>query len=157
MTAAGTSTTAHRAWQLLAAHERQLKGRSLRELFAADPARGEQLTAEGAGVYLDYSKQRITDETKRLLLSLAEESDLAAHIDAMFRGEKINSTESRAALHVALRARKGVDRRRRRGCRPASIRCWSAWRRSRRLFAAVRKGWYGPADTRRRQHRHRRL
>jgi glucose-6-phosphate isomerase len=109
MNAAGAPATARRAWQLLAAHERQLKGRSLRELFAADPARGEQLTAEAAGVYLDYSKQRITDETKRLLLSLAEESDLAARIDAMFRGEKINGTENRAALHVALRAPKGAS------------------------------------------------
>ena len=109
MTDTGMPITARNAWQLLAAHERQVKGRSLRELFAADPARGEQLTAEAAGVYLDYSKQRITEETKRLLLSLAEESDLAARIDAMFRGEKINGTENRAALHVALRAPKGVS------------------------------------------------
>ncbi|MET0682624.1 MAG: glucose-6-phosphate isomerase, partial [Casimicrobiaceae bacterium] len=109
MTAAGTPTAARRAWQLLAAHERQLRGRSLRELFAADPARGDELTSEAAGVYLDYSKQRITDETKRLLLSLAEESDLASRIDAMFCGEKINGTENRAALHVALRAPKGVS------------------------------------------------
>ncbi len=81
--------------------------RTLRELFAADPARGERLTAEAAGLYLDYSKQRITDETLRLLVALADESGLAARIDAMFRGEQINVTENRAALHVALRAPQG--------------------------------------------------
>ena len=71
MTAAGTPATQRKAWLLLAAHQRQLEGRSLRELFAADPARGEQLAQDAVGIYLDYSKQRITDETKRLLLSLA--------------------------------------------------------------------------------------
>jgi glucose-6-phosphate isomerase len=90
------------------------RGTLAAELFAADPARGEELAQDAVGIYLDYSKQRITGETKRLLLSLAEECDLAARIDAMFRGEKINVTENRAALHVALRAPKGsVDRRRR--------------------------------------------
>ena len=84
----------------------------LRKLFADDPKRGERLTAEAVGLYLDYSKNRITDETLQLLLQLAEESGLRARIDAMFRGEKINITENRAVLHVALRAPRGrVDRR----------------------------------------------
>ena len=88
----------------------------LRQLFADDPGRGERLTAEAAGLFLDYSKNRVTDETLKLLLQLAEESDLRARIDAMFRGEKINVTENRAVLHVALRAPEGaVDRGRRRG------------------------------------------
>ena len=78
----------------------------LRKLFADDPKRGERLTAEAVGIYLDYSKNRITDETLRLLLQLAEESGLRSRIDAMFRGEKINVTEKRAVLHVALRAPK---------------------------------------------------
>jgi glucose-6-phosphate isomerase len=101
--------SARPAWQALEAHARSLRGRTLRELFAADPARGERLTAEAAGVYLDYSKQRITGETLRLLVALADESGVAARIDAMFRGEKINVTEDRAALHVALRAPKGTS------------------------------------------------
>jgi glucose-6-phosphate isomerase len=79
----------------------------LRKLFAEDPKRGERLTAEAVGIYFDYSKNRITDETVRLLLELAEESGLRSRIDAMFRGEKINVTEKRAVLHVALRAPKG--------------------------------------------------
>ena len=85
-------------------------GRShLRELFADDPKRGERLTVEAAGLYLDYSKNRITDETLKLLLQLAEESGLRERIDAMFRGDKINVTENRAVLHVALRAPKGAS------------------------------------------------
>jgi len=76
----------------------------LRDLFAGDPSRGERLTATGAGLYLDYSKHRVTDETLRLLVQLAEERGLRARIEAMFRGEKINVTEQRAVLHVALRA-----------------------------------------------------
>jgi glucose-6-phosphate isomerase len=92
------------AWRALAAHARELRARHLRELFAADPARGEWLTAEGAGLFLDYSKNRVTDETLALLVRLAEESDLSARIDAMFSGQRINMTESRAVLHVALRA-----------------------------------------------------
>ena len=79
----------------------------LRRLFADDPGRGERLTAEAAGLFLDYSKNRVTDETLGLLLQLAEESGLRARIDAMFRGEKINVTEDRAVLHVALRAPEG--------------------------------------------------
>ena len=81
----------------------------MRGLFAGDPGRGERFTAEGAGLFLDYSKNRITDETVKLLLALAEESGLRERIDAMFRGDKINITEKRAVLHVALRAPKGAS------------------------------------------------
>ncbi len=97
------------AWKALAAHYERIRGVHLRELFADDPGRGDRMTAEAAGLYLDYSKNRITDETLRLLLQLAEESGLRARIDAMFRGEKINITENRAVLHVALRAPKGAS------------------------------------------------
>ncbi len=92
------------AWNALENHARVLRDLHLRALFAADPARGERLTAEGAGLFLDYSKNRVTDETMGLLIRLAEESGLRARIEAMFRGEKINVTENRAVLHVALRA-----------------------------------------------------
>src|ERR1700723_3257885 len=95
------------AWQALKRHYDDIAGVSLRELFGTDPERGERLTAEAAGLYLDYSKNRVTDETLRLLLHLAEESGLRARIDAMFHGEKINITEKRAVLHVALRAPRG--------------------------------------------------
>ncbi len=95
------------SWRALTAHHREIAGTSLRELFAADPARGERLTAEAVGLYLDYSKHRVTDETLRLLLALAEESGLRGRIDAMFGGEKINVTEDRAVLHIALRAPRG--------------------------------------------------
>jgi glucose-6-phosphate isomerase len=91
-------------WGALAAHYQQVKDLHLRQLFAEDPSRGERLTAEGAGLYLDYSKNRITDETVRLLLRLAQERGVAERRDAMFRGDKINITEQRAVLHVALRA-----------------------------------------------------
>src|SRR5579884_3251237 len=97
------------AWAALQAHYDQIKDVHLRELFAADDKRGERLTAEAAGIYLDYSKNRITDETLRLLIRLAEESQLHERIDAMFAGEKINVTEHRAVLHVALRAPKGTS------------------------------------------------
>ena len=92
------------AWKALAAHYERIRALPLRTLFADDPTRGERLTAEGAGLFLDYSKHRITDETLRLLVQLAEESGLRARIDAMFRGDTINVTEGRAVLHVALRA-----------------------------------------------------
>jgi glucose-6-phosphate isomerase len=95
------------AWKTLAAHYREVKGLHLRELFEKDPRRGERLTVDAAGIYLDYSKNRVTDETLRLLLQLADESGLRARIDAMFGGEKINASENRAVLHVALRAPKG--------------------------------------------------
>jgi len=96
--------TQHRAWKALQAHYKDLHGTHLRTLFADDAKRGERMTLEAAGLFLDYSKNRITDETIRLLLQLAEEAKLREHIDAMFRGEKINVTENRAVLHVALRA-----------------------------------------------------
>ncbi len=99
--------TATPAWQALTAHYDKIKTLHLREMFATDPGRGERFVAEGAGLYLDYSKNRITEETLRLLLGLAEERGVAAWRDAMFRGEKINITEGRAAFHVALRAPKG--------------------------------------------------
>ena len=94
------------AWKALEAHAQKMRDVHLRRLFADDPGRGERLTAEAAGIFLDYSKNRVTDETLRLLLQLAEESALKTRIEAMFRGEKINVTEGRAVLHVALRAPK---------------------------------------------------
>jgi len=97
------------AWKALEAHYETMRHRHLRQLFADDPGRGERLTAEATGLYLDYSKNRITDETVQLLLALAGECGLRARIDAMFGGEKINVTEQRAVLHVALRAPKGVS------------------------------------------------
>jgi glucose-6-phosphate isomerase len=99
--------TARPAWQALAGHYLEVRNVHLRTLFKNDPKRGERLTAEAAGIYLDYSKHRITDETVRLLLQLAESCDLRARIEAMFSGEKINVTEKRAVLHVALRAAPG--------------------------------------------------
>src|SRR5262245_9174758 len=97
------------AWQALAAHYVQVRSMHLRQLFADDPHRGERLAAEGVGLYLDYSKHRITDETLKLLLDLAAQCDLRGRIDAMFRGDKINATEQRAVLHVALRAPRGAS------------------------------------------------
>ena len=97
------------AWKALEAHFQKVGALQLRQLFADDPDRGKRMTAEAAGIYLDYSKNRITDETIKLLLQLAEESGLRTRIDAMFRGEKINSTENRAVLHVALRAPRGTS------------------------------------------------
>jgi glucose-6-phosphate isomerase len=97
------------SWHALQAHYDEIKEVQLRRLFADDPGRGERLVAEGAGLYLDYSKNRITDETIRLLLQLAKERSVADRRDAMFRGEKINITEDRAVLHVALRAPKGTQ------------------------------------------------
>lgn len=93
-------------WKALEDHAAQLRGTHLRSLFADDPTRGERLAAEGAGLYLDYAKQRVTEETLRRLVALAEDCGLRAKIDAMFRGDKINTTEDRAVLHVALRAPK---------------------------------------------------
>jgi glucose-6-phosphate isomerase len=92
-----------KAWQALERHYAEISGQHLRDLFAADPQRGERLTAEAAGIYLDYSKNRVTDETMRLLVELAAESGVAERRDAMFRGEHINVSENRAVLHVALR------------------------------------------------------
>ncbi len=99
--------TSLKAWKELKSHAREVAKVHLRTLFADDPKRGERMTAEGAGLSLDYSKNRITDETVKLLLALAEESKLREHTDAMFSGQKINITEKRAVLHVALRAPQG--------------------------------------------------
>jgi glucose-6-phosphate isomerase len=99
--------TTRPTWRALQSHYGQIRDVSLRQLFAEDPRRGERFVAEAAGLYLDYSKHRVTDETLRLLLALAAEVGLRDRIEAMFRGEKINSTEQRAVLHVALRAPRG--------------------------------------------------
>jgi glucose-6-phosphate isomerase len=104
MTAAIQSLTARPSWKALESHYQKVRQYHLRQLFADDPKRGERLTLEAVGLYLDYSKNRVTDETLKLLLQLAEGAGLRARIDAMFRGEKINITENRAVLHVALRA-----------------------------------------------------
>jgi glucose-6-phosphate isomerase len=109
MTAQILPLTERKAWKALEAHHKNIRDLHLRKLFADDPKRGERMTAEAVGLFLDYSKNRITDETLKLLLQLAEESGLRARIDAMFRGEKINVTENRAVLHVALRAPKGAS------------------------------------------------
>jgi glucose-6-phosphate isomerase len=109
MTADIRLLTALPAWKALEVHHQQLRDLHLRKLFSDDPGRGERLTAEGVGIYLDYSKNRITDETLKLLLQLARESGLQSRIEAMFSGEKINITEDRAVLHVALRAPKGAS------------------------------------------------
>jgi glucose-6-phosphate isomerase len=103
-----TPLTSRPAWKALAAHHESMRGVHLRELFAKDPRRGERLVAEAAGLYLDYSKHRVTDETLRLLLDLAHACGVRARIDAMFAGEKINVTERRPVLHVALRAPRGA-------------------------------------------------
>jgi len=95
------------AWKALEAHVAKLQPLHLRQLFADDATRGERLNVEAAGIFLDYSKNRVTDETINLLITLAEERGLRGKIDAMFRGDKINITENRAVLHVALRAPKG--------------------------------------------------
>ena len=95
------------AWQALGAHHEKIKDTHLRQFFADDPNRGERLVVEDVGLYFDYSKNRVTEETIRLLVALAEECGLRARLEAMFRGEKINVTEKRAVLHVALRAPRG--------------------------------------------------
>ena len=97
------------AWKALAVHHKKVSKLHLRKLFADDPKRGQRLTAEAVGLHLDYSKNRVTDETMKLLLQLARKSGLRSRIDAMFRGEKINITENRAVLHVALRAPRGAS------------------------------------------------
>jgi glucose-6-phosphate isomerase len=104
-----TPLTSMKAWKALEAHAQAMRGVHLRTLFAGDPKRGERMTAEAAGLFLDYSKNRVTDETLKLLFDLAQESGLKQRIDAMFRGDKINITEKRAVLHVALRAPKGTS------------------------------------------------
>src|SRR5215813_10924600 len=109
MKSAIKTLTRQPAWKALATHYKEINNWHLRDLFADDAHRGERLTAEAVGLFLDYSKNRVTDETVRLLVKLAEESGLRARIDAMFRGDKINITENRAVLHVALRAPLGTS------------------------------------------------
>jgi glucose-6-phosphate isomerase len=101
--------TKRKAWKALQAHYKEIRELHLRNLFADDPQRGERMTAEAVGLFLDYSENRVTDETVKLLIELAEESGLRDRIDAMFQGEKINITEKRAVLHVALRAPRGTS------------------------------------------------
>ena len=98
------ATVKRQSWKALESHHQEISKRHLRELFAEDPQRGERMALQAVGLYLDYSKNRITDETLKLLFRLAEESGLPSRIDAMFSGEKINRTENRAVLHTALRA-----------------------------------------------------
>jgi glucose-6-phosphate isomerase len=107
--AAATPLTQLPAWKALESHYKQIQPLHLRDLFAKDPQRGQRLTADVLGIYFDYSKNRVTDETIKLLLQLAEQSGLRQRIEAMFRGEKINITEDRAVLHVALRAPRGAS------------------------------------------------
>ena len=97
------SLTQHTSWKALAVHFKKIRKLHLRELFADDLKRGERLRSEAAGLFLDYSKNRVTDQTLKLLVELAKESGLRARMKAMFSGEKINVTENRAVLHVALR------------------------------------------------------
>src|SRR5204863_9307070 len=101
--------TARPAWKALEAHHEKIRGLHLRTLFADDATRGDRLTAEAVGIHLDYSKNRVTEETVALLCRLAEESGLRERINVMFRGGKINVTENRAVLHVALRAARGTS------------------------------------------------
>jgi glucose-6-phosphate isomerase len=101
--------TKRKAWKELQAHHEKIGELHLRNLFSGDPQRGERMTVEAAGIFLDYSKNRVTSETLQLLLKLAEEAELRSRIDAMFRGDKINVTEKRAVLHVALRAPQGAS------------------------------------------------
>src|SRR5262249_11473615 len=101
--------TERKAWKALQSHYEKVRKLHLRNLFADDAKRGERMTAEAVGLFLGYSKNRITHETVKLLVDLAKESGLQSRIDAMFRGEKINITENRAVLHVALRAPSGAS------------------------------------------------
>ena len=102
-------TAKQSAWKALASHYETVSKLHLRQLFADDPERGTRLTAEAVGLYFDYSKNRITDQTLKLLIQLAQESGLRQRIDAMFRGERINVTEKRAVLHAALRAPRDIS------------------------------------------------
>src|SRR5438105_14108229 len=109
MTPTAPSLTERPAWKALEAHHQKVRDLHLRKLFADDPKRGEHMTLEAVGLFLDYSKNRVTDETLKLLVQLADESGLRERIEAMFRGDKINITENRAVLHVALRAPRGAS------------------------------------------------
>src|SRR3954447_27058915 len=107
MTTPSVPLTSRPSWEALRDHARRIHGVPLPRMFADGPGRGDRLTLEAEGLYLDYSKNRVSDESLSLLVKLAEESDLRGRIDAMFRGDKINVTEGRAVLHVALRAPRG--------------------------------------------------
>src|SRR6266498_5944675 len=109
MATTSPSLTQRPAWQALNEHFQQVRTLHLRKLFNDDPRRGERFTLDAVGIYLHYSKNRVTDETLRLLLQLAESAGLRGRIDAMFRGEKLNVTENRAVLHVALRSPRGAS------------------------------------------------
>ena len=106
MAAPGTAPQRHTAWKALEAHHAEIGTATLKDMFAADPARGERMTLSAEGILLDYSKNRVNDETLKLLTALAEAAGLKPSIEAMFTGQKINITENRAVLHVALRAPK---------------------------------------------------
>ena len=159
MTIATGGVAERPAWKALEEHHRKIRDVHLRELFARDPGRGERLTAEAAGIYLDYSKNRITDETLPLLVRLAEECGLRARIDAMFRGEKINVSEKRAVLHVALRAPRGasilVDGENVVPGVHAVLDRMADF--ANRVRSGDMEGTHGQADPQRRQHRHRRF
>ena len=159
-TPAGPSALRSRpAYHALEDHHERIGRAHLRQLFADDPERGTRMNAEAEGLFLDFSKNRVTDETLRLLVELAEQSDLRARIDAMFFGEHVNTTEDRAVLHVALRAPAGasivVD--------GADVvpEVHAVLDRMAVLADAIRAGqWTGShraADPQRREHRHRRL
>ena len=105
--AKGSPVRVPAAWSSLAIHKKEIEREHLRDLFAKDPGRADRFRLEAAGLFLDYSKNRITDKTIKMLLELADHSDLRERIDAMFRGDKINTTENRAVLHIALRTPKG--------------------------------------------------
>ena len=159
MTTTSLSLRSHPAFSALTAHHAEIAGAHLRDLFASDPGRGTRLTADAAGLHLDYSKNRVTDETLRLLLQLAAETGVAARRDAMFAGERINVTEDRAgaarrAAHAArpLADRRRPRRRRRRACR---ARPHGRVRRARALWRVA--GSHGQDDHEHREHRHRRL
>jgi glucose-6-phosphate isomerase len=109
MAVANSSLGSVPAWKELEAHYRTIRNIHLRTLFAEDSQRGQRMTVEATGIFLDFSKQRITEETLKLLVQLADQTGLRARIDAMFRGEKMNVTENRAVLHVALRAPEGAS------------------------------------------------
>ena len=116
MAPATKAITGHPAWRALEIHQRAIRDKHLRELFSDDPNRGERMRAEAVGIYLDYSKNRITEETLRLLFDLADAVDLRGRIEAMFRGNKINVSEGRSVLHVA-RSQGCLDPGRWPGCR----------------------------------------
>ena len=153
------STSKKSAWRDLAAHYKKLRGTHLRQLFEEDPKRGERYTLEATGLLLDYSKNLVTDETLELLFRLAAESNLQDHIEAMFRGEKINFTENRAVLHTALRAPRDASVMA--GGENVVPKVHAVLDKMAHFSAQVRNGeWRGPhreADSERGEHRHRRL